>query len=178
MAKDRNTNTMLECYYNSRIVSYLVLHSDFGFGQKRIVKLENAVDKYLDDYSGGVYKTGFFEEELVKRGVDLRGFVNKIPSRVKMMLTYGDRIPKKINPKDITIIRSSVYTFFAITLYAMNKDMKISIKKINEIYLNSMMNNFECLAEKNRLRIEDIVETLVDECSYLDPRYEKVKVGE
>ena len=169
--KDRNTNTMLECYYNSRIVSYLVLHDKFGFGQKRIVNLEKAVDKYLDDYSEGVYKTGFFEEELVKRGVDLRRFVNKIPSRVKMMLTYGSRIPKKLGPKDMTIIQSSVYTFFAITLYAMNRDMKISIKKINETYMQWMMFNFECLAEKNRLRIEDIVRTMIEECGYLDPRF-------
>lgn len=30
-----DSNTMLECYYNSRMVSYLVLHDKFGFGQKR-----------------------------------------------------------------------------------------------------------------------------------------------
>lgn len=169
--KDRNTNTMLECYYNSRIVSYLVLHDKFGFGQKRIANLEKAVDKYLDDYSEGIYKTGFFEEELEKKGIDLRRFVNKIPSRVKMMLTYGKRIPKKLGPKDMTIIRSSVYTFFAITMYALNRDMKVSIKKLTEVYTHWMMFDFECLAEKNRLRIEDIVRVMIDECSYLDPRF-------
>lgn len=62
--KPRNdSNTMLECYYNCRMVSYLVLHDKFGFGQKRITNLEKAVDKYLDDYSDGVYKTGFFEAD-------------------------------------------------------------------------------------------------------------------
>lgn len=162
---------MVDCYYNSRIVSYLVLHDKFGFGQKRIVNLEKAVDKYLDDYADSVYEKGFFENEIVRRGVDLRGFVNKIPSRVKMMLTYGDKIPKRMDPKNMSIMQASVYTFFAITIYALNRDMKVSIKKINEIYLHWMMFNFECLAEKNRLRIEDIVRVMIDECGYLDHRY-------
>lgn len=171
-------NTMLECYYNSRMVCYLVLHDKFGFGQKRIVNLEKAVDKYLDDYAANVYEKGFFENELVKRGVDLRGFVNSIPSRVKVMLTYGKSMSKKLTPHDVNIIQSSLYTFFAITIYAMNKDMKVSIKKINDVYMYWMLFNFECLAEKNRLRMEDIIFVIADECSYLDPRYEKAKVGE
>lgn len=173
-----DSNTMLECYYNSRMVSYLVLHDKFGFGQRRIVNLEKAVNKYLDDYADNVYEKGFFENELVRRGVDLRGFVNRIPSRVKMMLTYGKKIPKKLTPHDVNIIRSSLYTFFAITLYALNKDMKVSAKKLNEIYAYWMLFNFECLAEKNRLSMYDIVLVIADECGYLDPRYEKVKVGE
>lgn len=177
--KPRNdSNTMLECYYNCRMVSYLVLHDKFGFGQKQIVNLEKAVDQYLDDYSRNVYECGYFENQLAKRGIDVRSFVNKIPSRVKMMLTYGKSIPKKLTPHDVNIIRSSLYTFFAITLYALNKDMKVSVKKLNEIYAYWMLFNFECLAEKNRLSIEDIVYVIANECSYLDPRYEKVKVGE
>lgn len=177
--KPRNDkNTMLECYYNSRMVSYLVLHDKFGFGQKRIANLEKAVDQYLDDYSRNVYECGYFEKQLAKRGIDVRSFVNKIPSRVKMMLTYGKSIPKKLTPHDVNIIRSSLYTFFAITMYALNKGMKVSVKKLNEIYAYWMLFNFECLAEKNRLRIEDIVFVIADECNYLDPRYDKMKVGE
>ena len=95
-----------------------------------------------------------------------------------MMFTFGNSIPKKLAPHDVNIIRSSLYTFFAITLYALNKDMKVSAKKLNEIYSYWMMFNFECLAEKNRLSMYDIVLVIADECSYLDPRYEKVKVGE
>ena len=170
--------TMLESYYNSRMVSYLVLHDKFGFGQKRIVNLEKAVDQYLDDYSRDVYERGYFEDQLAKRGIGVRAFVNKIPSRVKMMLTYGKKIPKKLTPHDVNIIRSSLYTFFAITMYALNKDMKVSVKKLNEIYSYWMIFNFECLAEKNRLSMYDIVLVIADECGYLDPRYEKVKVGE
>lgn len=61
LKRNRTASTMLECYYNSRLIGYLVLHDKFGFGQKRIVRLENAVDKYLDDYSNNLYETGYFE---------------------------------------------------------------------------------------------------------------------
>ena len=165
---------MVECYYNSRIVSYLTLRDRFGYGKKRILKLQNATDKYIDDYAADVYPRGFFEAEIVKKGVDLRGFVNSIPSRVNLMLVYGDNVPKRVKPSDIPVIRRAVYTFFAINIYAINKDMGVSIKKINEEYLPGMKNNFSCLAEKGRLTIEDVVKVMIEECSYLDHRYEVI----
>ena len=76
------------------------------------------------------------------------------------------------------MIKSSLYTFFAITMYALNKDMKVSVRKLDEIYSYWMLFNFECLAEKNRLRIEDIVMVIANECDSLDPRYEQVKAGQ
>ena len=165
------TATILSAYYNSRVVSYLVLHDKFGFGWKRIQKLEQAVDKYLDDYEDDVYQAGFFESEMQGKGIDVRSVVHEIPTRIRMMLTYGSRIPKRITPQDATTIRCSMQTFYAVTLYALNRDMKVSVKKLQEIYLKWMKFNFECLGEKNRLRIEDVVTVLCEECGYLDPRY-------
>ena len=165
--------TILETYYNSRIVSYLVLHDKFGFGEKRVQKLEQAVDKYLDDYEKNIYQAGFFEDQMKKRGIDVKTVVHEVPTRIRMMLTYGSRIPKRIAPQDATIIRCSMQTFYAVTLYALNKDMKVSIKRLQEIYLKWMQFNFECLGEKNRLKIDDVVTVLCEECNYLDPRYTK-----
>jgi len=170
------TVTILSAYYNSRIVSYLVLHDKFGFGEKRIQKLEQAVDKYLDEYEDGIYKTGFFEAEMKERGIDVRSAVHEIPTRIRMILTYGSRIPKRITPQDATVIRCTMEAVFAITLYALTKDMKVSVKRLREIYLRWMQFNFECLGEKNRLRIGDVVAVLCEECNYLDPRYAKEAV--
>ena len=170
------TVTILSAYYNSRIVSYLVLHDKFGFGEKRIQKLEQTVDKYLDEYEDGIYKTGFFEAEMKERGIDVRSAVHEIPTRIRMMLTYGSRIPKRITPQDATAIRCTMEAFFAITLYALTKDMKVSVKRLREIYLRWMQFHFECLGEKNRLKIGDVVAVLCEECNYLDPRYAKEEV--
>ena len=170
------TVTILSAYYNSRIVSYLVLHDKFGFGEKRIQKLEQAVDKYLDEYEDGIYKTGFFEAEMKERGIDVRSAVHEIPTRIRMILTYGSRIPKRITPQDATVIRCTMEAVFAITLYALTKDMKVSVKRLREIYLRWMQFNFECLGEKNRLKIGDVVAVLCEECNYLDPRYAKEAV--
>ena len=167
------TVTILSAYYNSRIVSYLVLHDKFGFGEKRIQKLEQTVDKYLNEYEDEIYKTGFFEAEMKERGIDVRSAVHEIPTRIRMMLTYGSRIPKRITPQDATTIRCSMQTFYAVTMYALNKDMKVSVAKLKEVYLRWMAFNFACLAEKNRLKIDDIVLTMAQECNYIDPRYVK-----
>lgn len=165
--------TILETYYNGRIIGYLVLHDKFRFGEKRIRKLEQAVDKYLDDYEKNIYQAGFFEDQMKKRGIDVKTVVHEVPTRIRMMLTYGSRIPKRITPQDATIIRCSMQTFYAVTLYALNKDMKVSIKRLQEIYLKWMQFNFKCLGEKNRLKIEDVVAVLCEECNYIDPRYAK-----
>lgn len=176
--RNRTNTTLLECYYNSRLVTYLVLHDKFGYGQKRIKRLEDAVDKYLDDYSTGEYPKGYFEREMKKRGIDAHEVVSKIPSRAKLFLTYGDKLPKRIKPSDLATINAALFTFFAITLYAMNKDMKISCVKLKDEFLKWLQFNFERLAEKDRLKIEDIVLVMVEECGYLDQRYEKQYVGE
>ncbi len=173
VVEDQQAREILETYYNSRIVSYLVLHDKFGFGEKRIKKLEETVNKYFDDYDDGMYQVGFFETEMKKRGIDVKSVVHEIPTRIRMMLTYGSRIPKRITPQDATTIRCSMQTFYAVTLYALNKDMKVSIKRLQEIYLKWMQFNFECMGEKNRLKIDDIVTVLCEECNYLDPRYAK-----
>lgn len=174
MRDDRRTGlTILETYYNSRIVSYLVLHDKLGFGEKRIKKLEETVNKYFDDYDDGVYQVGFFENEMKKRGIDVKSVVHEIPTRIRMMLTYGSRIPKRITPQDATTIRCSMQTFYAVTMYALNKDLKVSVAKLKEVYLRWMAFDFACLAEKNRLKIDDIVLTMAEECNYIDPRYVK-----
>ena len=174
--KQNQVPTIMQTYYNIRIVSYLVLHDNFGFTGKKIINLEKVVDKYLTDYESGLLPTGFFVEQMNEKGIDVQAIVKDIPSRERMILAYGDKIPKRISPQDMSAIRVTMQTYLAIGLYAINKDMRISVKKIKEIYLPSLASCIECLADKKRLKLIDIIAIIAEECNYLDPRYEQKKI--
>ena len=168
---DKKTTAIHESYCNTRLVSYLVLHDKFGFGQKRIERLESAVDEYLDDFIDGKYESDYFDTQLRKRGIYVREIVAKIPARVRLRLAYGRNVPKRLGTEELSLISESLRTFFAITLVALIKVLHIPILQIKDEYLKWMQFNFECLAEKNRLTIDDIVAVLAEECGYVDRRY-------
>lgn len=129
-------------YFNLRLVSYLILCTHFSFGNDKIVNLEQKTDKYLDDYATGVYEDGYFESSLLALGVDVCGFAKRIPARIWLWLTYGDKMPKKLNPKDLASIRISIQSFFAITVYALCSDFGISAEDINQVYFPNVESTF------------------------------------
>lgn len=172
MKNARNiTQSILQAYFNLRMVSYLTVHDKLDFGGKRIANLEQTVNQYIEDYDAGLYPSGFFMDQMQSKSIDVRSVAHEIPARQRMMLAYGSRIPKRISPQDMSAIRAAVQTYLAVSCYALNRDMRVSIKKLKAQYLPHILFIVECLAEKNRLRIEDIVYVLADECSYIDPRY-------
>lgn len=76
-----------ESYYNVRMMAYQALHDKFGFGQKRIIRVEQTIETYLGDAE----KDGMSAEELgyfmkTKCGIDVREETNKIPYRESFYL--------------------------------------------------------------------------------------------
>lgn len=169
-----DTTTIFESWSNSKLVSYLILHDKLGFGAKRIERLESTTNKYLNEFvENDDYEDDFFDKQLRKKGIYVHEIVAKIPARVRLKLTFGKKIPKKLGKENLSDIGGSLRAFLAISLYVLGKDFKLTHSQLDE-YLKWMQFNFECLAEKNRLAIEDIVPVLAKECNYLDPRY-KIK---
>lgn len=95
-AKAQNNADYLitESYYNVRMMAYQALHDMFGFGQKRIIRVEQTIETYLGDSE----KDGMSAEELgyfmkTKFGIDVREETNKIPYRESFYL-----VERKIAP--------------------------------------------------------------------------------
>lgn len=173
MSSKNQTDTILQAYFNIRLASYLTVHDRLGFKSVRLIRLEQTVNQYIEDYDADIYPSGFFMDQMQRKGIDVRSVANGIPARQRMMLAYGSRIPKRISPQDMLAIRTTVQTYLAVSCYALNKDMRVSIRNLREQYLPHILFIVECLAEKNRLQVEDIVYVLADECDYIDPRYAK-----
>ena len=44
--RSRMNNTTYNAYLDVRLIAYQILHDKFGFGQKRIIQLEDTVNTY------------------------------------------------------------------------------------------------------------------------------------
>lgn len=70
-----------ESYYNVRMMAYHALHDKFGFGHKRIIKVEQTIDAYVENAKDGTTgeELGFYLKDKCK--IDVRKETNKIPYR-------------------------------------------------------------------------------------------------
>lgn len=62
--RESNTNELIgEAHRNVRLIAYQVLHDKFGFGHKRIVRVEQTIDQYLltvEDESISIEKLEYY----------------------------------------------------------------------------------------------------------------------
>ena len=82
-----------ESYYNVRMMAYQALHDKFGFGHKRIIKVEQTIDAYVENAKDGTTgeELGFYLKDKCK--IDVREETNKIPYRESFYL-----VERKIAP--------------------------------------------------------------------------------
>ena len=159
-------------YLDVRLIAYQTLHDKFGFGQKRIVQLENTVNTYLEkNRTDKNMSTGalvcFLKE---KAGIDIGKEVNRIPYRECVLLS-GEQKPL---PETGKLVAAAIYNYFALSCVALKTVFKFSSKKMCE-YMNWIRYYINTLARKNQfdLTIKDIAVVLMDECKYCDARFEK-----
>ena len=171
--KQSNTNYLIEeSYMNIRLISYQILHDKFGFGQKRIVRVEETVDKYLNTVSDGGITSDqlqYFMKE--KCGIDVKYEANKVPFRERFAL-----ISKKVSAQSMqsagTYLVASICNYFSLLGVCLKTQFKFSAKQISEAYewIRYYINTLSRVSQFD-LTIKDIAECLMDECKYCDSRF-------
>lgn len=135
-AKAQNNADYLitESYYNVRMMAYQTLHDKFGFGQKRIIRVEQTIETYLEDSE----KDGMSVEELgyfmkTKCGIDVREETNKIPYRESFYL-----VERKIAPNCMIqankFLLAQVFNYFAMLGVCLKTKFKFSSNQIRQVY--------------------------------------------
>lgn len=83
-------NLITESYLNIKLIAYQILHDKFGFGQKRITRVDNTIDAYLLAAEDGL--TADKLEYLLKEkfDIDVRDEANKVPFREQFYLLTTD----------------------------------------------------------------------------------------
>lgn len=169
--QSRMNSTTRTAYFNVRLISYQVLHDRFGFGHKRIVRLENTVDKYLEKCADrNMRGTAMGAFLLEKCKIDVQSEVNKIPYRERVLLVC-DRFPTNTTVAMETgkIVAAAIYNYFAFSSVALKTVFKFSKNQISQYlyYIRDLVNSVA-------RQYEDMVgfaSVLYQECKYCDSRF-------
>ena len=141
--KVSNTEILIiEAYKNTRLIAYQILHDKFGFGQKRITRVEYTINMYAESAEKGKLSTEDLRFLLLEKyGIDVKAEANKVPFRERFALTT-----QKINAES----KQSGGLYLGWVRY----------------YINtwSRYKQFE-------LKMEDIADTMAEECKYYDDRF-------
>lgn len=168
-----NTDFLIEeSYKNIRLISYQILHDKFGFGQKRIIRVEQTIDKYLNTVSDGGMSTEqlqYFMKE--KCGIDVKNEASKVPFRESFYL-----VNRKVAPSSMQsagkYINASIINYFSLIGVCLKTQFKFSANQIIEAYewIRYYINTFSRVSQFD-VTIKDIAECLMYECKYCDSRF-------
>lgn len=172
-------NLIEESYLNIKLIAYQILHDKFGFGKKRIDRVESTIDTYLK----GAAVDSMTEDELEfllkeKSNIDVRYEANLIPFREQFYL-----LTKKVKPADMQkqgkLLNASIINFFALLGVCLKTQFKFSARQIKEVYehIRSYINTLSRYKEF-LLKIEHIAESVALECGFVDERFARKEGGE
>ncbi len=171
--RERNTDKLIEdSYYNIRLIAYQILHDKFGFGQKRIVRVENTIDKYMESKAEGGLHTDemlFFMQEKCK--IDVKEEVNQVPFRERFAVTKY-KIHAESQQSAGMYLLASICNYFCLLGVCLKTQFKFSTRQIKEVYewIRYYINTLSRQKQFD-LTIKDIAECLIEEVGYCDFRY-------
>ena len=134
-----------ESYYNVRMMAYQALHDKFGFGHKRIIKVEQTIDAYVENAKDGT--TG---EELGFYLVERKIAPNCMIQANKFLL-------------------AQVFNYFAMLGVCLKTQFKFSGNQIRQVY-ERIRYLISCLATGYET-MTGIASVLEWECKYIDKRF-------
>lgn len=174
-AAKRVTNTdnlIREAYQNIRLIACQILHDKFGFGEKRILRVESTINTYME----AAEKQQFTMEELSfflkdKYGIDAKEEANKVPFRERFALT-SQKISAESKQSGGLYLVASIYSYFTLLGVCLKTKFKFSAKQIKEAYgwIRYYINTLS-RPKQFDLRMKDIALCLAEECNYCDERF-------
>lgn len=164
----RNADKVIsKSYKDFVVIGYIILHDKFGFGQKRIVRLQELLKQYLDVASAGG-ENGKDLSVMLKQKyeIDVQEKVRSVPQR-QLMILYA----KKgfcIEREAYRLSSASLFNYFALTLTILKKEFKLSVKQLQQ-FTDKFIDYIDTLAnyKQFQLTVPMIAETLADEIKFV-----------
>lgn len=154
-------------YKDFVVVGYIILHDKFGFGQKRITRLQNTVNQYLesaveDKNMSGKALAALLEQ---KYQIDVNAEVNRVPQR-QLMVLYAQKC-RVIEREAYRLSGSAMYNYFALTLTALKTQFKLTVKQLHE-FVDKFIDYIDTLANFSQyaLTVPMIADSLAEEINF------------
>ena len=167
--ESRNTErVVIKSYKDYLAIGYMILHDKFGFGQKRMARLEQTVNAYSeaaaeDKNMNGVALAYVLKE---KYEVNVKEIVNSVPQSqlMKLYAWKGHCIEREA----YRLSSASLFNYFALTLTILKKEFKITAKQL-KYFTDKFIDYIDTLAnyKQFQLTVPMIAETLADEIKFV-----------
>lgn len=167
--ESRNTErVVIKSYKDYLAIGYIVLHDEFGFGQKRMVRLEQTVNAYSEaaasDKNMGGKALAFALKE--KYDLDVAEIVNRVPQSqlMKLYAWKGHCVEREA----YRLASASMFNYMALTLTALKTNLKLTRNQLQE-FADKFIDYIDMLAnyKQFQLTVPMIAETLADEIKFV-----------
>lgn len=167
--ESRNTErVVIKSYKDYLAIGYMVLHDEFEFGQKRMVRLEQTVNAYSEvaasDKSMGGKALAFALKE--KYDLDVAEIVNRVPQSqlMKLYAWKGHCVEREA----YRLASASMFNYMALTLTALKTNLKLTRNQLQE-FVDKFIDYIDTLAnyKQFQLTVPMIAETLADEIKFV-----------
>lgn len=170
--KNNSAALIEDSYKNVQLIAYQILHDKFGFGLKRVIRLENTINVYLDSMAKGevtIDELEFFMEE--KCNILVKNEANKVPFNERFVITKFKINPGSRQSAGMCIL-ASIHNYFVLSGVALKTQFKFSTKQILDVYewIRYYINTLSRY-EQFELDMKMIAECLLDEIKYCDERF-------
>ena len=160
--------TIAKAFKEFQCIGYIILHDKFGFGQKRLARLEMTVNTYLNSAADGDKNMSGSAMAYVlkeKYGIDVREEVNKVPQR-QLMVLYSQK-GKVVQSAAYKIASASMFNYLALAMMALKTILKMSVKQLQE-FVDKFIDYIDTLANFSQyaLTVPMIAESLEEECKF------------
>lgn len=170
---ERNTDNLIEeSFLNIKLIAYQILHDKFGFGQKRIARVESTVDSYLKSAAGGGMSTNELQFYLQQKcNIDVKEEANMVPFRERFALT-NYKINMDSQQSAGMYLLASICNYFSLLGVCLKTQFRFSARQIRKVYehIRDYINTLSRY-KQFELKIEDIAASVMEECKFCDSRF-------
>lgn len=167
--ESRNTErVVIKSYKDYLAIGYMVLHDEFGFGQKRMIRLEQTVNSYseasVNDSNMKGTALAFILKD--KYEVDVTDIVNRVPQS-QLMKLYAIK-GRCVEREAYRLSRASMFNYLALTITALKKMFGFTRKQLSE-FSNKFIDYIDTLAnyKQFQLTVPMIAQSLADEIKFV-----------
>jgi len=164
----RNADKVItKSYKEFVVIGYIILHDKFGFGQKRIVRLQELLKQYLDAASADGWNGKDLSVMLKQKyEIDVQEKVRSVSQRQLMILYVKKGFC--IEREAYRLSSASLFNYFALTLTILKKEFKLSVKQLQE-FSDKFVDYIDTLAnyKQFQLTVPMIAQSLADEIKFV-----------